>query len=114
MPADRLLVLLGGAAAAVFGLLVFVLAATDGTAFDRTPTFGSGGAVVALVIALLFGMLLLHAAVVMGARPGEGAALAFAFSLILLVFGGAGGMIGGILGIVGAGFALARNLRFTD
>lgn len=113
LSAERLLVLLGGASALVFGLLVFVMEVAQGRAFEATSAFGPGGVVLAFVLTLLFGLLLLHAVSLMGRTRGEGAVLAFAFSIVLLMFGGAGGAIGGLLGIVGAAFALVKNVKLT-
>lgn len=113
LPAERLLVLLGGAGALVFGLLVFVMEVAQGRAFDATRAFGPGGVVLALILNVLFGLLLLHAVTLMSRTPAEGAVLAFAFSIVLLMFGGAGGAIGGILGIVGAAFALVKNVKLA-
>lgn len=110
---DRLLVLLAGATALLFGLLAFVLAAADGQAFAPTAGFGTGGMVLTLVLTLFFGMLLLHAMVVMGRKPVEGAVLALAFSLVLLIFGGVAGMVGGILGLIGGSLALVRNAKWS-
>lgn len=113
LPADRLLVMLGGASALVFGLLVFVFEAVEGRAFAGTARFGTGGVVLSFVLCLMFGLLLVHAMALMARKPAEGAVLAFAFSMVLLMFGGVGGMIGGLLGVVGGAFALIRHVKLT-
>lgn len=112
LPADRLLVLLGGAGSVLFGMLSFVLAMSEGRAFSPQGPFGSGGQVMALAVALTFGILLLHALSTMTRRPTEGATLALAFGIVLVIFGGAGGMLGGVLAIGGAGLALARHIQW--
>jgi hypothetical protein len=111
--AERLLVLVGGASALLFGLLTFVLAAVDGRAFAFSQPFGTGGAVITLVLTLFFGVLLLHAMVTMARKPVEGSVLALAFALVLLIFGGMAGMVGGILGLVGGAMGLLRNGKWS-
>lgn len=113
LPADRLLVLLGGASAMVFGLLAFALVAADGRVLAAAGLFGTGGHVLQLVVALAFGLLLLHALTEMARRPLEGAVMALAFGAVLVVFGGPGGMLGGLLALGGAGLAVARRVRWA-
>lgn len=111
--AARLLVLVGGVSALLFGVLTFVLAAVDGRAFAYQLPFGTGGAVVSLILTLFFGVLLLHAMVSMARKPVEGAVLALAFGLVLLVFGGMAGMVGGILGLCGGALGLVRHGKWS-
>lgn len=112
LPIERLLVLLGGIATLVFGMLAFVFALADGGRGVVADAAVRGSAVLAFLLATVFGVLLLYAFSRMG-KP-EGAVLAFAFSLVLLVAGGLGGLVGGILGLTGAGLVLLRHVRWQE
>lgn len=109
---DRLLVVLGGLAALVFGTLVLVLHLAGESGLRPADGFTTrGGAVFAFAVALAFGALLLLAFAMMEARPTEGAILALAFSVVLLAFGSVPGLIGGILGLVGSVVGLMKHVK---
>lgn len=111
---DRLLVLLGGVSALLFGALTVLLQALDLVDLRGPAGFTStGGVVLAFVVSLAFGLALLLAFVTMEQRPAEGAILALAFSVVLLAFGNIPGIIAGILALVGSLVGLLRHVKWT-
>ncbi|HEX2022096.1 MAG TPA: hypothetical protein VHH36_05240 [Candidatus Thermoplasmatota archaeon] len=116
MGADRLLVVLGGVSALAFGSLALVLHLVgEGYAWARTFSGFTtlGGVVFTFALTLVFGFFLLLAYTQMERKPAEGAILALAFSIVLLVFGSTPGVIAGLLALVGSLVGIVRNLRFT-
>lgn len=103
LPVERLMVLLAGTAAVVLGALAYLLEAWAGRA-------GVGDALL-LAIALLFGLLLLYAFLVMARAAVEGVTLAAAFGLVLLLVAGTPGVASGILALAAAAVSVARQLR---
>lgn len=111
LPAERLLATLAGACALGFGVLAFVLDLVDGGKNGPFGFGGASGAILTLAIVGVFGLLVLAWGMRSTGAPREWSVTVAAFSLVLLIFGGIAGAIGGILGLVAAGTVFVRELR---
>jgi len=100
LPIHLLLILLGSGLSVLLGLLFFA--------------FQLGGrhwynAIINLAVCIIFGASLRLSFILTKRRTLFGGALAGIFSLILIVAGGTGGLIGGIVGLGGAGIIFLKE-----
>lgn len=102
LPTHEMLLGLGGVLAIVLAPIFFILEVAFG---------GLGvGEVTSVIVAVIFGFLLLVAVGVMRRNLLGGIILAFLAS-VLLFLGGLGGVIGGVFGLLGSLVAFLKNYK---
>jgi len=100
LPLHLLLVLLGAGLSVLLGLLFFFV-----NIFGSHP----GYAIINLLICFIFGGLLLLSFIIAKRNILSGGILAGIFSLVLIIGGGAGGLIGGFIALGGAGIMFLKE-----
>ena len=112
-PAERLLSMLAGACAIGFGALAFILQVANDPRIEWLGLRGVTASVMTLVVALVFGFLMLVGSTQVHRRPRDWSILIVAFAVVLLALGGLGGAIAGILGLFAGGVVFLREAKVT-
>jgi len=101
-PPHELLIILGGVLAILLSAVAFAIRWTEGIPIGQmNPAMGT------FVLTLVLGGVLVVAGAIARKNIWNGAVVAVVVSIVLIVYGGQEGTIGGFVGLIGSGVAVA-------
>ena len=98
----ELLIVLGGALAVLLSVVAFVIRWMEGVPLGELNTI-----LRTFVLTVVLGGVLVAAGAIVRKNLMNGAIMAVVIAIILIVYGGQEGTIGGVVGLIGAGLAAA-------
>jgi len=101
-PPHELLIILGGVLAILLSAVAFAIRWTEGI-----PLSAANPVVRTFVLTIVLGGVLVMAGAIARKNIWNGAIVAVVVSIVLIVYGGQEGTIGGFVGLIGAGIAVA-------
>jgi hypothetical protein len=101
-PPHELLIILGGVLAILLSAVAFAIRWTEGI-----PLSAANPVVRTFVLTMVLGGVLVMAGAIARKNIWNGAIVAVVVSVVLIVYGGQEGTIGGFVGLIGSGIAVA-------
>ena len=101
-PPHELLIILGGVLAILLSAVAFAIRWTEGI-----PLSAANPVVRTFVLTMVLGGVLVMAGAIARKNIWNGAVVAVVVSVVLIVYGGQEGTIGGFVGLIGSGIAVA-------